>query len=140
MTKLDGGLWPLLKAGLPHWDWQRIETGGTGRGIPDVNGCLMSNEIWVELKGTDGWKPVIRPEQVAWAERRSRAGGKVFLAVRRQCDAGPRRESADELWVYRAAGFRSVALEGLKNNPPVLLLAGGSRNWDWQAVNELFLS
>lgn len=137
---IDGGLWPILKAGLPLWDWQRIETGGTGRGIPDVNGCLMSNEIWVELKGTTGWSPVIRPEQVAWAERRTRYGGKVFLAVRRTCDAGPRRESADELWIYRATGFRSVALEGLKNNPPALLCTGGSRSWDWSAVNELFLS
>lgn len=140
MTAIDGGLWPLIKSGLPQWDWQRIETGGTGRGIPDCNGCHMSNEIWVELKGTDGWKPHIRPEQIGWAERRTRHGGRVFLAVRRQCDAGPRRESADELWLYRADGFRPVSLTGLRANPPVLLLTGGSRSWGWSAVHELFMS
>lgn len=137
---IDGGLWPLLKAGLPNWDLQRIETGGTGRGIPDVNGCLMANEIWVELKATSGWSPVIRPEQVGWAERRARHGGRVFLAVRRICDAGPRRERADELWLYRDDGFRAVAEGGLKSLTPRLLCTGGSRNWDWSAVNELFLS
>lgn len=137
---IDGGLWPLIKAGLPNWDFQRIETGGTGRGIPDVNGCLLGNEIWVELKGTDGWKPIIRPEQVGWAERRTRAGGRVFLAVRRQCAAGPRRIVADELWVYRADGFRTVATMGLKDNPPVLFYRDGPRNWDWAEIQELFLS
>lgn len=140
MTASDGGLWPLVKAGLPQWDWQRIETGGTGRGIPDLNGCLMGNEIWVELKAADGWKPHIRPEQIGWAERRARAGGRVFLAVRRICDAGVRRERADELWIYGADGFRAVSERGLKSLTPRLLCTGGSRNWDWAAVNELFLS
>lgn len=140
MTASDGGLWPLLRAGLSHWDWQRIETGGTGRGIPDVNGCLMANEIWVELKWTDGCKPHIRPEQVGWAERRARHGGKVYLAVRRHCDAGSRREGADELWVYGSDGFRAVSEGGLKSLTPRLLLTGGSRNWDWAQVNELFMS
>lgn len=140
MTSIDGGLWPLLKVWLSQWDWQRIETGGTGRGIPDCNGCCAGNDIWVELKGTSGWSPVIRPEQVAWAERRARNGGRVFLAVRRICEAGPRRESADELWLYRSEGFRSVSIMGLKPNPPALLLTGGSRNWDWAQVHELFMS
>ncbi len=137
---LDGGLWPVIKANLKDWHFQRIETGGVGNGVPDLNGCYIGNDIWIELKWTDGWKPIIRSEQVAWAERRARAGGRVFLAVRRKCDAGPRRIVADELWVYRADGFRRVSLTGLKDNPPVLLCTGGPREWNWSAIHELFMS
>lgn len=140
MTTIDGGLWPLLKAGLSWWDWQRIESGLTGLGIPDVNGCSKGHEVWIELKGTSGWKPYIRPEQIGWAERRARSGGKVFLFVRRQCDAGPRRIGADELWIYPATGPRAVAVGGLKSMTPLLLLQGGARNWDWRAVEEILLA
>jgi len=140
MTKIDGGLWPVVKSHLVGWDFQRIETGLTGLGVPDVNGCKLGHDVWIELKATDGWKPFIRPEQIAWAERRARHGGKVFLFVRRHCVAGVRRESADELWIYRADRIRMVATDGLKTNPPVLFYTGGSSKWDWGAVNELLLS
>jgi hypothetical protein len=136
----DGGLWQEFKSHLKWWDWQRIESGLTGSGIPDLNGCCMGHDIWVELKWTDGWKPGIRSEQVGWAERRARAGGKVFLAVRRRCEAGVRRAAADELWVYGSDGARLVLDGGLKGKAPRLMFTGGPSKWDWSALNELFLS
>lgn len=137
---IDGGLWALLRSHMPHADWQRIETGGTGRGIPDVNGCLGGTETWLELKATAGWAVAIRPEQVAWAERRTRAGGRVLLVTRRRCTPGPRRKGADEIWIHRATDIRYVSMLGLKagNGPrPILMYEGGPQSWLWPAIEEV---
>ena len=132
---IDGGLWAEISSHLRHWHWQRIETGGTGRGIPDANGCSESCEVWLELKATEGWKPVIRPEQIGWAERRTRAGGRVFLLTRRRCSAGPRRRSADELWVHRGADVRHVSDGGLRSVSPILMCDGGPSSWNWDLLD-----
>lgn len=135
---IDGGLWQVLRDYWPHVDKQRIETGGTGLGIPDVNACLRGVEAWIELKGTDAWAVTIRPEQVAWIERRARAGGRVFLFTRRRCAKGPRRPAADELWIHRPDAVRAVAKLGLREAPPpVLRLDGGPSQWVWPMVEEL---
>src|SRR5215213_7651185 len=94
----DGGLGKLIPDHLPQVHFQRIETGGTGRGVPDLNGCWGGTEFWIENKHTAGWcvpRDKMRAEQVGWLERRARAGGRVFLAVRQ---TGRRR---DDLWLLR---------------------------------------
>lgn len=60
-------------------DWQRIESGLTGGGIPDINACRKGKEIWIELKVVDGRRVKMRPEQVGWHLRRARAGGVTFI-------------------------------------------------------------
>lgn len=135
---IDGGLWPILRDHMPHVHWQRIESGLTAGGIPDLNGCLRGQEAWLELKGTDAWAVAFRPFQISWLERRARAGGRVFLLTRRRCAAGPRRLAADELWVHRAEDARHVEAGGLrKAPPPVMRLDGGPSQWLWPAVEEL---
>lgn len=58
---------------------QRIESS-SGSGVPDVNGCHMFKDYWIELKIVlDHRGVVIRKEQYAWGMRRSNAGGRVFV-------------------------------------------------------------
>jgi hypothetical protein len=134
---IDGGLCSLIQRYLRHWHWQRIETGGTGRGIPDMNGCSDGVEVWIETKVTPGWKVVIRPEQVAWAERRFRAGGRVFLAVRQ---TGGRR---DALWLLSPlAGRRLIVGDKLSDLSEALVLGhweNGPGFWDWPRVEHILL-
>ena len=46
----EKNLWLLMRTNLPSIHLQRIETGMTGAGVPDVNGCAKGKEFWVELK------------------------------------------------------------------------------------------
>ena len=43
----EKNLWLLMRKNLPHIHLQRIETGLTGSGVPDVNGCAKGKEFWV---------------------------------------------------------------------------------------------
>ena len=73
-------LWLLLKNNLTDIHFQRIETGLTGSGVPDVNGCAKGKEFWIELKEIHRGKSLtLRPMQVAWMAKRSAVGGQVFV-------------------------------------------------------------
>jgi hypothetical protein len=135
----DGGLAQIMREALPMVHLQRIETGGTGLGIPDINGCFEGSEFWCELKSTSGYAVVIRPEQIGWAERRIRAGGRVFLLTRRKAIAGPKKGPAvDELWVHNGALARDVSRAGLKDGPlPLYRGTGGPARWDWNTILRL---
>lgn len=133
----DGGLRPIFRQRLTSVHWQSVETGMTGRGVPDSNGCAAGVEFWVEFKVTVGWAVTLRPEQVAWLMRRARAGGRVFVAVRRRCAAGPRRGPAsDELWLLDGSAADVLKASGLRC-PDALVLGhwyGGPSRWDWPSV------
>lgn len=140
MARLDGGLRQLFRDNLPQVHWQSVETGATGRGVPDSNGCWRGREFWVEFKQTEGFAVTLRPEQVAWLTRRARAGGRVFVAVRRRCTAGPRRARADELWLLAGSSAREAKVLGLRGLPeeaPDAVLGswgGGPSRWSWDEV------
>lgn len=59
--------------------WQRVETGGTGQGIPDTNACWQGREFWLELKIVKGRRILLEPEQVGWHVRRALAGGQTWI-------------------------------------------------------------
>lgn len=129
----DGELHKFFLRNLVYVHWQRIETGSTGRGIPDMNGCAAGQEIWIENKKADHWAVEIRPEQVGWIERRVRAGGRVFIAVRR---------ARTELWLLAPSAARVLATprKGLRDLSPNQVLGrweGGPALWDWRAVQGL---
>lgn len=137
---IDGGLWDLMKRHWPESDvhWTRIETGYTVLGVPDVNGCWQGQDTWLELKGTSGWKPRVRPEQIGWAIRRGRAGGRVCLLTRRATAGGVRVAPADELYVHLWQDIERVAEVGLREGPPAALLCrGGPERWNWDLVHEV---
>ena len=78
-------LWLLLKNNLTDIHFQRIETGLTGSGVPDVNGCAKGKEFWIELKEIHRGKSLtLRPMQVAWMAKRSAVGDQVFVLARKQ--------------------------------------------------------
>lgn len=136
----DGGLRALLRRHLPRVHWQSVESHGTGRGTPDVEGCHDGVSFWVECKATSGWSVTLRPEQVAWHLRRARAGGRSFVAVRRAARGGPRNPAADELWLLRGSAARELRSGGLRwagddrGGALVGCWSQGPSAWDWEDV------
>jgi hypothetical protein len=134
----DGGLKLIFTSHILDWDWQSIETGGTGRGIPDLNYCVNYGiEGWIENKATSTWTVKITPEQIAWIERRDRYGGKVCMAVRRQTIAGPRKgPRRDQLYLIPPKMVRLVYDHGLNALTPscFLMFEGGPEKWDWPKI------
>lgn len=115
----ESAFWQLVKKNLPNTHLQRIETGGTGRGIPDVNGCHNGVEFWVELKVVNAGKKIrLRPEQIGWLVKRSIHGGRSFVLVRAP-DA--------QIYLYPGKDAREVLEEGLRREP-ILCLA---KPYDW---------
>lgn len=140
--KSDGGLRALMQTHLPEIHWQAIETWSTGQGVPDANGCLDGKEFWLENKRTFGWKVDLSAQQIAWLERRARAGGRVFVAVRRMSAAGPRKGGAsDALYIFRGTDARTLAREGLQSATlmPLCSSFGGPKSWDWAEVKRILI-
>lgn len=139
----DGGLRPLFRQRLPEMDWCTIESGLTGGGIPDSNCCFQGVEFWVEFKRTTGWAVSLRPLQVAWHSRRARAGGRSWIAVRREVLPGPRSTAADELWLVRGAEVVALKRLTLKKIPRAAIggqWAGGPAGWVWGEIAQALTS
>lgn len=131
---IDGGLRRLFHSNMPLVHWQAVETGSTGLGVPDSNGCYNSIEFWVEFKTTETNAVPLRPEQIGWLMRRSRAGGLCWVAVRHKHAGGPRKgPPVDELWLYRGADAQMLDCWGLRH-APVGRWGGGPRRWPWPVV------
>jgi len=142
---MDGGLRQLFRKNLPEFDWTSIESGGTGRGIPDSNYCHKGIEGWVEWKQTTGHIVTLRSEQIGWISRRCRFGGRVFIAVRQRAIAGARREARDVLWLFPGHYATAAKLHGLKgtwtSGADVHQWHNGPANgWDWRAIAEVLLT
>ena len=133
----DGGLRPLFVERIKTAHWQAVETWSTGQGVPDMNVCLNGIETWLEFKGTTTNTVRITPEQVAWIERRLRAGGRCLVIVRWQCAAGSRRQARDELLIYAGAEARTLMLDGIAAAKPLARWAGGPRAWNWNSIAKL---
>jgi len=135
--KTDGGLRPIFREHLPGVHWTTIETAFTEPGVPDLNGCYRGVEFWIENKATSGWVVSLRTEQIGWLLRRTRVGGRAYIAIRRHCDAGPRRPAADELWLYEGSQAALLATGGMKAVLPLRVWEGGPSRWDWPDIVEM---
>lgn len=134
MNTLEKNLWSVMKTHLDkikNVHYQRIETGQTGRGIPDVNikSSATYSDAWVELKVVNGRKVELRPEQVAWHLRRVAAGGRTFILAREKKE-GPRTGKVDRLYLWEG-GLAVAVLERGLDCPAVVFNAP----FDW---NEIF--
>lgn len=140
----DGGLRKIFQQHLPEFHWQSVETWSTGQGVPDVNYCYDAKEGWIEFKQTENFSVDISPHQVAWIERRTRAGGRVFIAVRRKHEGGPRKgEATDELWLFFGAVARVLLRNSLTSIPlisRVLMTPGGPNRWNWPGIGQKLLT
>jgi hypothetical protein len=138
----DGGLRKLFTAHFNEAHFVPVESWSTGKGVPDVNYCFPGgHEGWIENKATTTLRLNISPEQVAWAERRLRCGGRIFLAARRQTTAGPRKgPSVDELWLFPGIAIRWLISQAMDQAPGLILKStGGPRNWDWAGIKEVLV-
>lgn len=134
----DGGLRSEFRKRIPDFHWQAVETGGTGKGIPDNNYCARPGiEGWIEFKKSDAWIiQSLKPEQVGWIDKRTRFGGRVWIGVRKFHDGGPRRGPAiDELWMIHGARVLELQEHGLRHDYG-RVLSGGPARWDWGYVRE----
>lgn len=133
---IDGGLRPIFRNKLSKFHWQSIESPITGKGTPDLNYCYEGVEGWIELKKcTSNKVQSIKPEQVAWCERRLRAGGLTFFAVRHL--------KTEELWLIRGRGGRSLYIGGLSGVAPQDLAGrwpGGPGKWPWTEISAILTS
>lgn len=136
---IDGGLRSLFHDRLKEgFHWQAIETGGTGRGIPDSNYRSEYAEGWTEFKQTETQTCSLRPEQVSWIHRRIRLGGLVYVITRRNHNGGPRKgPPVDELWIHFGVWVRELKMDGLLAAEPMYVGHGGPSNWDWDEVRRI---
>jgi hypothetical protein len=126
----DGDLRKIFRLNLPKFDWLAVETGATSRGVPDSNFCYKGREGWVEMKRAKGLRVSVSPEQVAWAERRIRHGGRVFCAVRK----------IGILYLYNSWALRRLASEPIGDVESVGHWSGGQSRWDWEAIGAILTS
>lgn len=142
---VDDGLRVIFRKHLPQFDWCTVESGTTGRGIPDSNYCARKSknghsdgvEGWIEYKATSAWAVTLRPEQVGWIARRTRYGGRVYIAVRRRHTGGKRLGAAvDQLWLFKGVWAARAKQDGLRGawTEMAEVWHGGPTRWDWDAV------
>jgi len=115
----------LLKRHLPSWHWVRIESAGTGAGIPDLNGCKAGVEVWIECKRLIGGKKVdLSAFQATWLERRARVGGRTFVAAR----------DNETFLLFSGARASELRMFGVKPVSVLFSRIGGMRDEDWSEV------
>jgi hypothetical protein len=126
----EKNLWLLLRNNLSQIHLQRIETGMTGAGVPDVNGCGWGKEFWIELKEIhSGNQLTLRPMQVSWIAKRAMNGGQVFVMARKN----------DEIKLYHIdglTGMKELVKGGYKSDALLTL----NIPYDWDALTTALLS
>jgi hypothetical protein len=133
---MDGNLRGIFRKKLPDFFWTSVESGMTGRGIPDSHYCYAGHSGWIEYKVTSAFAVGLRPEQVAWLTRYARYGGACFVAVRRK------RKDVDELWLIHGEGAASLKQEGLAKVDPAFIagvFTGGPAQWSWATIEVILL-
>lgn len=89
----------LTEFGCEHWD--RIESS-TSKGIPDLDICHKGRCTKVELKYEKGNQVHLRPEQRNWINKRIKAGGRVYILVKRQT------AKVDQIEIYNGLAANSL--------------------------------
>ena len=126
----EKNLWLLLRKNLPQIHLQRIETGITGSGVPDVNGCAKGKEFWIELKEIhSGNALTLRPMQISWLAKRALHGGQVFVMARKN----------NEIKLYHIdslTGIKELVKNGYSSDALLIL----NIPYDWGALTTALLS
>jgi len=114
--------------------WQRIETAGTGQGVPDIFACLDGKDRWIEDKIVSGKQVKLSPEQVAWHLKYHTCGGTSFICARYKHEGGPRKgDPVDQILLWPGKLASDVKRLGI--------LAPGCvsfpRPFDWEKIKRL---
>lgn len=130
----ESQFWQQLKSHLDdeHTHCSRIEnTAGTG--ISDVSACHGGVEVWIEIKVISGRKVYFRNSQKSWIVRRTQAGGRVAILIRKD-DAVSLYRGLDVVQLpstpYKEKAF-SVCVDDLPNH-----LFSGTKPIRWQDFKE----
>lgn len=87
--KRESDLWRYVRTTVKPvigGHWSRIESHATSLGVPDVNVCHQSQDVWIELKQGDDAE--IRPSQYRWIKDRLNEGAKNIWILHHQEDLG----------------------------------------------------
>lgn len=126
----EKNLWALVRDNLLDFHLQRIETGLTGSGVPDVNGCKKGQEFWIELKEIhSGNSLTLRPMQVSWLVKRAQHGGQVFVLARKN----------NQMKLFHVDGLeraQEIVKGGFKSDALLTL----DIPYDWDALSTALLS
>lgn len=134
MSKIDGGLRGIFHSKIRTLHWVAVETWMTMSGVPDSNYCGDGIEGWVEFKQTSGGKIKQNKTtafQIAFHERRARAGGRTFVAV---------RQKGSWLRLYAGRDIRGLYVEGLDSVATLYICGGGPGKWDWARIRKILVS
>ena len=128
----DGDLRALFRRHIKG-HWQRVD--GIP-GVPDTNYCIDGTEGWIEFKATRYNAVKFRSTQPSWLMRRSAAGGRGWVAIRRWRLLIKR--PIDQLWMV--PGHLAVDLS--RHGLPMGTLVGenGPDRWNWALVRSLLIS
>ena len=142
MSDADGGLRNIFRQRITGLEvhFQLVEMASIAQGVPDINYCIQGAEGWIENKQTHHWAVKFRPQQPGWIHKRVRAGGRVWIAVRRWQNGRPNGEY-DELWLVPGRLAIVCATEGLQAvAAESYVCANGPHVWDWRRVRRIITS
>jgi hypothetical protein len=142
-----------------------LETGCVGAGVPDSHYIFQGGiSGFIEYKRTKAFSIKFQPEQVAWIDRYTRYGGRVWIAVRQMRVEGPRTTPQDNLFMITGDNIKTLSRQGLRgfitkrdmeilerpnqtiiwHNVDMTVMAkawsGGPRFWNWEDIEKLLKS
>jgi hypothetical protein len=129
MSDRDAGLRKIFRKNLPQVDWQAVELGALGSGVPDSNFCHDGVEGWIEFKKLTKNQIGLRPEQIGWIKSRIRHGGLIKIVVRAE-DLG------DMLLIFDGSMVVDLESKSLNENMHHVRFhrTGGPKLWEWSEV------
>ena len=116
MLKSETSLWRWLEParkdfGAAKLHMDRVENSA-GSGMPDVEGCLLCKQFWIELKiagrpkrGGNVDVKHLRPKQVEWLHNRWLVGGCAWILVRVES-----KDTGSDKRYYLIAGEHSMEM------------------------------
>ena len=132
----EGKLWQSFRKGMLGLErdgnailLDRIESGMTGRGIPDVHMTDRHlGDCWVELKVAKGNKVNITALQVDWLTRRAALGCRTRIMALTYAPSTAR----ECLKIWNGADAQRVAIDGL--SCPGIATIPGTPGFPWYLV------
>lgn len=132
-SQLESKLWHLMRDGIRPLGAhiQRIESGATGLGIPDVECAYQGAQFWCELKIVDGNKIHFQPGQPSWLRKRWDTGCLSWVLARKTL------KTSDELFVWPGSLAIDVYQHGISVEPYFHTKKVANRgSFPWQTILE----
>jgi Holliday junction resolvase len=117
-------LWQLIKKNSPDIFWQRLESGMTAPGIPDLFGCDEGAWAFVELKCVRGRKVSLSANQVNWMRKAIEAGVQVSILAWRK------DKTVNLFYIWDGEHAKDIAKNGIGARHAEIYPAATSIDWD----------